>query len=584
MDPKPAGWPDADFVVGNPPFIGNKRMREALGDGYTEALRLAYKGVIPDSADFVMYWWYKAAKILSEEKTERFGFITTNSITQSFNRKIIEDFFASSNPISIAYAIPNHPWVDSSDGAAVRIAMTSAIKGQQSGRIDFVISEEETSDSFIEVKLLEKVGIVHSNLNIGANLSNAKPLKANQEVSARGIIPHGEGFIVSLQIKEKLESESIEKSIIKPYRNGRDINQIPRNVYVIDTYGLSQTELRIKYPQIYQWLLERVKPERDENNDKVRRENWWLHARSNEKLRSAIKNLSRYIVTVQTSKFRNFTFLSGEIMPDDKLIAIGFDDSFILGILSSEIHAEWASAIGSRMGVGNDLVYDKNRCFETFPFPIANEGQKQQIRTIAEQLDAHRKQRQALHPMLTITDMYNVLEKLRSGETLHAKDQKIHEQGLVSILLQLHTELDAAVADAYGWPANLTEEEILEKLVALNKERAAEEANGLIRWLRPEYQNPQGVQQTGMHMTTTETPKATTELPEWPKTLAEQAQAVQRMVQQYHHPISAADIAGQFEEAKKAANAARMQQIENILETIYMLGLLRKTEEGGYVR
>jgi hypothetical protein len=180
--------------------------------------------------------------------------------------------------------------------------------------------------------------------------------------------------------------------------------------------------------------------------------------------------------------------------------------------------------------------------------------------------------------------MYNVLEKLRSGEALNAKDQKIHEQGLVSILLQLHNELDAAVAAAYGWPANLTEAAILENLVALNKERAAEEANGLIRWLRPEYQNPQGTQQTGMNMITPETAKPTTELPEWPKSLAEQAQAVQRMLQQFNHPISAADINRKFVEAKKAANASREQQIGHLLETICTLGLLRKTEDGGYVR
>ena len=153
--------------------------------------------------------------------------------------------------------------------------------------------------------------------------------------------------------------------------------------------------------------------------------------------------------------------------------------------------------------------YNHSDCFGKFPFPQASDEQKQKIRSIAEQLDAHRKQRQSLHPTLTITDMYNVLEKLRSGEILNAKEQKIHEQGLVSILLQLHNELDAAVASAYGWPPNISEEEILERLVALNKERAAEEANGFIRWLRPEYQNPQGVQQAGLHVPTAKAATAT---------------------------------------------------------------------------
>ena len=109
---------------------------------------------------------------------------------------------------------------------------------------------------------------------------------------------------------------------------------------------------------------------------------------------------------------------------------------------------------------------------------------------IRDQLDAHRKRQQAAHLGLTMTGMYNVLEKLRAGEPLNAKEQTIHEQGLVSVLKQLHDELDAAVFDAYGWPVTLTDEEILERLVALNAERAAEEQRGLIRWLRPEFQNP----------------------------------------------------------------------------------------------
>ncbi|WP_197428864.1 hypothetical protein [Phnomibacter ginsenosidimutans] len=192
-----------------------------------------------------------------------------------------------------------------------------------------------------------------------------------------------------------------------------------------------------------------------------------------------------------------------------------------------------------------------------------------------------------MHATLTITDMYNVLEKLRSGDTLNAKEQKIHEQGLVSILLQLHNELDEAVAQAYSWPANLSTEAILEKLVALNKERAAEEANGLVRWLRPEYQHPQGVAQSSLNIETTAataTASTAAELIEWPASLAEQAQAVQRLLQQFAQPISAAIIHQQFKKTSKAAAASREQKIGQLLETISTLGLLRKTDDGLYVR
>ena len=173
---------------------------------------------------------------------------------------------------------------------------------------------------------------------------------------------------------------------------------------------------------------------------------------------------------------------------------------------------------------------------ETYPFPDASNSQKARIRELAEQLDSHRKRQQAQHPKLTLTDMYNVLEKLRSGADLTDKDKTIHEQGLVSILKQIHDDLDAAVFDAYGWPADLTDEEILERLVDLNAERAAEEAAGKVRWLRPEYQAPEeyAAQQVIQATLLPDEPKPTTGAPAavitdpqpWPKSLAEQAQAV----------------------------------------------------------
>ena len=202
--------------------------------------------------------------------------------------------------------------------------------------------------------------------------------------------------------------------------------------------------------------------------------------------------LSRYIATVETSRRRFFVFLDAAILPDNKLVNIALDDAYFLGVLSSRIHVTWALAAGSHLGVGNDPVYVKTACFEKFPFPAATDAQQARIRALAEQLDAHRKRQQAQHPKLTLTDMYNVLEKLRAGEPLTAKDKTVHEQGLVSVLRELHDELDAAVCDAYGWPARRSgrRREILARLVALNAERAAEEAQGLVRWLRPEYQAP----------------------------------------------------------------------------------------------
>ncbi|MER2999188.1 class I SAM-dependent DNA methyltransferase [Pontibacter populi] len=588
LDPKPATWPEADFIVGNPPFVGNKRMRDALGDGYTEALRKAYKGAVPDSADFVMYWWYKAGEILAADKTERFGFITTNSITQSFNRRVLQTFMDANETISITYAIPDHPWVDSGDGAQVRIAMTVAEKGVHLGRLNHVIAEKDTGELGREVILGEKIGSIHSDIKVGANVADVKALKATENMSSRGVIPHGAGLIVTPEEASTLglgTIAGIEKHI-RNYWNGKDFTTRPRGLMVIDLLGLSIDEVRSHYPELYQHVLLNVKPHRDENKRAAIRDKWWIFAEPRKTIRKALNGLERYIATPQTAKHRIFQFLDMDVLPDDKLIAISLEDAYFLGVLQSKIHVVYSLATGSRLGVGNDSVYDKSRCFDTFPFPAATEAQQEQIRTIAEQLDPHRKQRQAQHPTLTITDMYNVLEKLRSGEALNAKEQKTHEQGLLSILLQLHTELDAAVAAAYSWPTNLPEEEILERLVALNKERAAEEARGHIRWLRPEYQNPQGTQQTDMGIETkVKTIKATAkETLAWPKTLSEQAQAVQRALQLHERPATAEDLILQFKPVAKPQQPQRLKQIDSLLQTLHGLGLLRKTEKEQYVK
>ena len=199
---------------------------------------------------------------------------------------------------------------------------------------------------------------------------------------------------------------------------------------------------------------------------------------------------------------------------------------------------------------------------------------------MGEALDAHRKRQQAQHADLTMTGMYNVLEKLRSGETLTKKEQTIHEQGLVSVLKELHDDLDAAVFDAYGWPSDLTDEGILERLVALNAERAAEERRGNIRWLRPEYQCPEGVAKgasvtgelAGVATVEAQAPKKKA----WPKALAEQAQAVQGALAAFNGPATAEQIA-------RAFKRARTDRVAALLDTLASLGQCRALDEGRYV-
>jgi len=456
-NPRPAVWPQADFIVGNPPFIGTARMREDLGDGYAETLRATYPDV-PESADFVLYWWYKAAELTRTGKARRFGLITTNSLRQTFARRVVQAQLSAQPPLSLAFAVPDHPWVDTAEGAAVRIAMTVGTAGEHPGELLEVTSEEPQPDGSENVSFKSHHGKISADLTTGADVTKAVELKANEGLAYRGMQLIGSGFIVTPDEAKELGLGKIRglENYIRPYRNGRDLNDAPRGALAIDLFGLEIDEVREQFPAVYQHVLTRVKPERDANNRASYRKAWWIHGEPRKDLRPALIGLRRYVATVETSKHRTFQFLEAEVLPDNKLVVLTMDDAFQLGVLSSRIHVVYSLAAGSWLGVGNDPVYAKSRCFDPFPFPICGEAEKKRVRKLAEELDAHRKRVQAQHG-LALTGLYNVLEKIRTGEKLTDKEKIIHDKGLVSVLKQLHDDLDAAVFAAYGWPASLTD-------------------------------------------------------------------------------------------------------------------------------
>jgi hypothetical protein len=275
VNPRPAEWPEADFVVGNPPFIGAGNMRRALGDGYVEALRGTWPDV-PESADFVMYWWNKAAELTRAGKLSRFGFITTNSLRQTFNRRVLERHMTADPALSLLFAVPDHPWVDSADGAAVRIGMTVAQAGVVPGELNRVIAEHEGQGDGLDVELAGSEGRIHADLRIGADVASAVPQAANRDLSNPGVKLHGAGFIVTPEQAAQLGLGHLSglESHIRPYLNGRDLTQSPRGVMVIDLLGLTSEAARARYPDVYQWVLERVKPERDHNKREARKHNW----------------------------------------------------------------------------------------------------------------------------------------------------------------------------------------------------------------------------------------------------------------------------------------------------------------------
>jgi hypothetical protein len=583
--PKPTQWPRAEFIVGNPPFIGASRLRDNLGDGYVEALWAAYPKM-PQSADLVMFWWEKAAlaaraySAKTGKGTRRFGLITTNSLRQTFNRRVLEPHLNDpKKPLSLLFAIPDHPWVDTLYGAAVRIAMTVGAAGNRAGRLLTLATEikEKNEADGRQVTFQHQIGKVFANLQIGADVASAKVLAANEAIASRGVALHGLGFLVEEGQAQSLGLNTVpemERHVLK-YFNGRDVMAKARGLRVIDLYPLTQEEVKTRFPTLYQHVFDNVKPERDQNREDFRRKNWHWFGRTNETYRTAVDGLPRFIGTVETSKHRVFRFFDGNTRADNKLVAIGLANPEWLAVLSGRMHTTWALRLGSWLGVGNDPVYVKSRCFDPFPFPDLTDDQRSRLRALGEELDAHRKRQQAAHPKLTLTSMYNVLEKLRAGDTIEGKDREIYDQGLIGILKDLHDQIDAAVAEAYGWPVDLSDEDILFRLVALNKTRAEEEARGHIRWLRPDYQNPSGAQASKGRTTEMDLgPTAKVEKAPWPKTLPDQIAAVREALAEMGE-ATPDQIARRF-------LRARTTSVQPLLDSLAALGQAEKVEEGRY--
>ncbi|MBW8444403.1 MAG: class I SAM-dependent DNA methyltransferase [Arenimonas sp.] len=579
-NPRRPKWPDADYIVGNPPFVGAKYLRARMGSAYAEALWKAHSHM-NDSADFVMYWWDRAAEIVLKPKSrlKRFGFVTTNSISQVFQRRVMEKYLNAKKPLSLVMAIADHPWTKvTKDSAAVRIAMTVAQAGKQDGRLMEVTEEEEVDTDSPVILFAEKRGRINADLTVGVDVTGAVELKANTAICSPGMKLHGSGFIVTPQEAEHLglgRVAGLDKHI-RLYRNGRDLTDRPRGVMVIDLFGLTAEEVRARYPAVYQHVLTTVKPERDANNRATYRDNWWIFGEPRKDMRPALRGVSRFIATAVTQKHRIFIFISNEILPDDALMVVASNEAVHLGILSSSVHTDWVKKRGSTLE--DRPRYIKSLCFDPFPFPDASEAQKAAIGAIAEELDAHRKRVLAAHDHLTLTGLYNVLERLKAGakpEDLEPKERRIFDDGLVLILKELHDKLDLAVADAYGWPVDLAEEEVLARLVALNKERAKEEKRGLVRWLRPDYQIPRfGSAREKAEQLEADLGEAILDAVSGPKQAfpsdeRDQTFVVHQALLSADGPLDAETIAAGFKQGRKALPA-----VSAVLASLFRMGLV----------
>lgn len=606
INPRKAVWPKADFVVGNPPFIGNKRMREALGDGYVQALRQA-AGDVPDSADFVMYWWDRAASLVRNSELRRFGLITTNSLRQVQSRQVLTRHLSISPPLSLVFAVPDHPWVDNRVGAAVRIAMSVGEAGSKSGVLSEVQSDEDGHDGERLVTLLPRHGKIGEDLRVGPNVASARPLKSNALLCWQGCKLVGAGFVVTPEERATRFDGSTE--ILRKYWTGSDIAKRRRDKLVVDTFGLSEEELRRRFSTAYQHLYERVLPERLQNNDRGFREKWWLFGRPRPEMRNALAGIHHYFATSEVSKHRIFVRLGWPMdLVDGSIVIVALEEWWHFGVLSSYIHRTWALAAGGRMGVGNDPRYQNGTCFDNYPFPQSATEAVRNVATLAEQIERHCRVRQSTHSNLALTDVYNVVEKLRAGASLTTKEKAINEAGLVTVLRSLHDGLDIAVLEAYGWEDLRTlmrvtnglaspgeagtpnsrvecrqnlDDAILERLVTLNSARAVEEANGLVRWLRPDFQvKSADTKPAQTRLDTTVDGEVVTAIAEkrrWPTGLPEQIKAVSEVLAASGRSLSMEDVASAF-----TGRGRWRDRLPTILSTLEALGTAQQLSPGNW--
>jgi hypothetical protein len=575
-------WPETEFIVGNPPFIGNKRMIANLGAPYVQALRSSSTSVAA-SVDLVMYWWDRAAELLSRGQVRRIGFVTTNSITMTFNRGVLDRWLSARNPISILYAVPDHPWVEGAGAADVRIAMTVCGAGKKAGLVQRVV-DEKPGQPGSAVLGAPQAGPINSRLGVGVSLGAASALKANEGLSFMGVIPVSLRFVLSDRDAELLgiDPKAMPK-IVRPYLGGRALKDNEPAKLIIDFFGHSEREAREQYPKIYQYVLDNVKPFRDTVNRRNHRENWWIFGEPRPGMRSAISNIDWYISTTETSKHRWFTKIPSEVLPDQKIRVVASDDDALLAVMNSRFHTVWSSAVGGRVGKGNDPVYNNTLCFDPFPFPPFDEPWRPALAALGFELDDLRKRVLRENPDLNFTDIYNVVDKIRREAELTPVEEAVNRRAQVSIIVQLHNQIDALTAQAYGWPTDLSDELILEWIVALNAERADEEASGRVRWLRPDYQVPRFAtdvaSKSGNLNLGDVTVAADKSQPAFPIDRYEQPLAIEAILSASGHPMNSTELARSFKRGGKRIE----QRVVQVLTTLARYGRVTALPDGRFV-
>ena len=504
-----AQWPSVDAIIGNPPFLGDKKMRAELGDEYTEALRKVYDGRVPGGADLVTYWFEKARAQIEAGRCQRAGLVATNSIRGGANQQVLARIC---NTTRIFNAWSDEEWIN--EGAAVRVSLVcfgASVIPAQAG-IQSVVLDGKTVDA------------VHADLTAGdgLNLTQAKPLKENAGTAFIGTSKKASFDIPGEKARAWLKMPNphgkSNHMVVKPWVNGSDLVQRRSDTWIVD-FGTSMTEPEAAlFEAPFFYVMEQVKPEKMKVRAESEKRYWWLHARTAPDMRRALTGIDRYIATSIVAKYRLFVWLDIAVLPSHAVCAIARSDDITFGILHSRFHQLWSLGLCTWLGVGNDPRYTPTTTFETFPFPVgltpkdtatqtpsssplSGGGQcsgsspdKGRLGGVKVYSEAIAIAAQALNQLRENwlnppewTDWVRTAEEEKAGFPLRPVAKPGHEADLKKRTLtnlynarpawldNAHKTLDAAVAQAYGWndyTPEMPDEEILRRLLALNLAQA----------------------------------------------------------------------------------------------------------------
>jgi hypothetical protein len=478
--PREPEWPAAEVIVGNPPFLGGKKMRAELGDDYVEDLFRLWRERVPPEADLCCYWFEKARRLVETGRCKRAGLLATQGIRGGANRAVLKRIKETGD---IFFAESDRDWV--LDGANVHVSMVGFDDGIETAR-----------------RLDGKaVAAINANLSSAADVTQARRLEDNADLAYMGDTKGGSFEIEEAAALELLRTPNPNglptSNVLVPWVNGLDVTRRSRMFWIIDFgvgTGLEQASL---YDAAFCRAKERVFDARSASRSTI--ESWWLHERPRVEMRKALAPLPRFLATTTVSKHRLFVWMSAPTLPDHQLIAFAHSDDYFFGVLHSRPHEVWGLTLGTRLE--SRPRYTPTTCFETFPFPPATDEQKAAITTAARELDTLRNN--WLNPPEWTRQ--EVLEFPGSaggpwGPYLHDADgrgigtvryprtvpkdeecaRKLKERTLTNLYNQrptwldlAHRKLDTAVFAAYGWDPDISDENLLAALLALNQHEAA---------------------------------------------------------------------------------------------------------------